>query len=73
MRNTPLLGMVLTSLVAGWPVCAQTSGDELTQLNARVVRLEKQVQEMSRLRSLSGSSRQWKAAAGHCGISSLMN
>jgi hypothetical protein len=48
MRNT-LFGIVLTSLIAGSSLSAQTSADELARLKARVAQLEKQVQEMSGL------------------------
>jgi hypothetical protein len=51
MRNTTLFRIVLPALIlaSSFPVAAQTTGDELSQLKERVTQLEKQVQEMSRL------------------------
>ena len=49
MRNLIGAGILMLGVAAGWPVYAQGSGDEVTQLKQRVAQLERQVQELAQL------------------------
>ena len=49
MRNTIIAAVLALALTDGMRLLAQNSSDELGQLRERIARLEKQVQEMSRL------------------------
>ena len=49
MKKTFIAGILLSALLAGSPLFAQTQTDEITQLKERVAQLEKQVQEISKL------------------------
>jgi hypothetical protein len=49
MRNAIFAGVLMTGMVAGAPLFAQTNADEIAQLKQRVGQLEQQVEELSRL------------------------
>jgi len=49
MKNRTVLGILMLAVGAGAPLLAQTNGDDLARLTQRVVQLEQQVQELSRI------------------------
>jgi hypothetical protein len=49
MRNTIMVGILLSGIAASSPLFAQGNADEVAQLKQRVAQLEKQVQEISQL------------------------
>ena len=49
MRKTFIAGILISALIAGAPLFAQTNASDIAALNQRVARLEKQVEEMSQL------------------------
>lgn len=49
MRNMIMAGILASVMAGSLPVSAQTSADEVAQLEQRVARLEKQVQEISKI------------------------
>lgn len=49
MRNTIVVGILVSGMAVGSPLFAQTNGNDLDVLRQRVAQLEKQVQEISRL------------------------
>ena len=49
MRNTIIVGILMSGMAASAPLFAQGNADDVAQLKQRVAQLEKQVQEISQL------------------------
>jgi hypothetical protein len=49
MRNAIIVGILMSAVLAGSTLSAQTKSDEVAQLRQRVDQLEKQIQEISQL------------------------